>query len=238
MLRVNLHQSQITALSSGATVRAWEPSGGSSAFFTPPSPTTTEALSQPAPMGQSSFSGCQWGCQRAHGPIRRELGSKAGDSHALRGLHEGTFGGERKNIEGWNQREGPTGTSCYLFAKKQLCFPSLPLKKVRIWRFKISSWIFFFTDILSFLCLLFLKDRTVDRAGNRLQVGLKPGPTAPGLTWWDERPNRWAILAPQLLNINNPTNCPHCIRVLQKHQSKAGRRPMQKKSIRAGEKKN
>lgn len=44
-LRVKLYYIQVAALSSGATNRAWEPSEGSSEFFTPSSPATTESLS-------------------------------------------------------------------------------------------------------------------------------------------------------------------------------------------------
>lgn len=69
-------------------------------------------------MGQSTHTGCQGRCQRAYCPIRRDLGSRALVSHALGGLYEGTFGGgQRKKIEGWNQRVGPNGTSHYLLAK-------------------------------------------------------------------------------------------------------------------------
>lgn len=121
ILRVKRYCRQITALRTGATDGAWELGDGSSAFFTPPSPTTTEALSQQAPMGQSTHTGCQGGCQQAYCPIRRDLG-RASVSHALGGLYEGTFeGDEEKNLKD-GIRVGPTGASHYLLAKTEPCF--------------------------------------------------------------------------------------------------------------------
>lgn len=113
-------------------------------------------------MGQSTHTGCQGGCQRAYCPIRRDLGSRALVSHALGGLYEGTFGGgQRRKIEGWNQRVGPTGTSHYLLAKTDLLspFPSekchhLTLIIVHHNNKKNKKWLFS-------LGILTVKDHTV-----------------------------------------------------------------------------
>lgn len=72
-------------------------------------------------MGQSTHRGCQGGCQQARCPIRIEQRSRALGSHALGGLHEGTFKvGNGRALKDRTTQQAPLGSPSICLPKSDV----------------------------------------------------------------------------------------------------------------------